>query len=107
MLPRLIQNVSSALGSRRWRGALVVALLSDAVGFGAVLLPPVQWMVDAVTAAVLFGVLGFRWPLLPALAVEVVPGLELFPTWTVVVLALAATDTHSTPPSTSVARGLQ
>jgi hypothetical protein len=41
---------------------------------------------------VLFGVLGFRWPLLAALVTEAVPGLQLFPAWTLVVLALAATE---------------
>jgi len=92
MLQRLTQNVRTSLKSARWRGAFVVALLSDAVGFGVVLLPPVQWLVDAVTAALLFAVLGFRWSLLSALAIEVVPGLELFPAWTLVVTALAATD---------------
>ena len=80
----------------------MVAVLSDAIGFGVVLLPPVQWVVDAVTAALLFAVLGFRWSLLSALAIEVVPGLELFPAWTLVVAALAATDTppggRSLPP---------
>ena len=101
MHPSLIRNFSAALGSRRWRGALMVAVLSDAVGFGVALLPPVQWLVDAVTAATLFAVLGFRWPLLPALAVEVVPGLQLFPAWTLVVAALAATDAPPRPPAGS------
>ena len=71
---------------------MVTAVLSDVLGFAVVLLPPVQWLLDAVTAAVLFAVLGFRWPLLPALAIEVVPGLQLFPAWTVVVMALASTE---------------
>lgn len=92
MITRLRHNLSSALSSRRWRAALLVAVLSDGLGFGVVLLPPVQWLLDAVTAAVLFAVLGFRWSLLSALALEVVPGLELFPAWTLVVAALAATD---------------
>ena len=61
------------------------------------LMPPVQWLLDAVTAAALFVVLGFRWPLLPALAVEVVPALQLFPTWTLVVAAMASTETEKVP----------
>ena len=77
MLQRLGRNLLTSFKTTRWRGALLVAVVSDALGFGVVLLPPVQWTLDAVTAAVLFGVLGFRWPLLPALAVEVIPGLEL------------------------------
>lgn len=98
MLTRVVGNLSAAIRTPRWRWALLTAVASDALGFGVVLLPPVQWALDAVTVAVLFMVLGFRWPLLPALAVEAVPGLELFPTWTLVVAALAATDSRPTVP---------
>ncbi len=92
MLRRLAHNLRMAWGVPRWRGALLIAALSDVLGFGVVLLPPAQWILDAATAAALFAMLGFRWPLLPALAVEAVPGLELFPAWTVVVASLAATE---------------
>jgi hypothetical protein len=79
----------------RWRRALGIALLSDALGFGVVLVPPAQWALDAVTAAALFAVLGFRRPLLLALIIEAVPALQLFPAWTLVVAALAGTDLQS------------
>jgi len=92
MLRRLAHNLRRAWGAPRWRGALLIAVLSDALGFGVVLFPPVQWFLDAATAAALFAILGFRWTLLSALAVEAVPGLELFPAWTLVVLSLAATE---------------
>lgn len=89
-----IHNFLMALRSPRWRWALLVAALSDALGFGVALLPPLQWLLDAITALVLFAVLGFRWPLLSALVVEAVPALQLFPAWTLVVLALAGMETH-------------
>jgi hypothetical protein len=98
MVKQLVQNLLAAWKSPRWRRALVIAVLSDALGFGVVLFPPVQWLLDAVTAGLLFAVLGFRWALLTALAVEAVPGLQLFPAWTLVVAALAATDTRRLPP---------
>ena len=94
-----IHNFLIALKSSRWRWALLIAALSDALGFGVALLPPLQWMLDAVTALVLFAVLGFRWPLLSALAIEAVPALQLFPAWTLVVLALAGMETHESPAS--------
>ena len=97
----LLQNFLFAWQYPRWRWALVVALLSDAVGFGVALIPPVQWLLDAVTAVVLFAVLGFRWPLLSALAVEAVPALQLFPAWILVVAALASTDTRKSAPGTA------
>lgn len=93
MLTNPIQHFLMAWRLPRWRWALVIALLSDAMGFGVMWWPPVLWLLDAVTAAVLFALLGFRWPLLPALAIEAVPGLELFPAWTLVVAALASTET--------------
>jgi hypothetical protein len=97
MITKLIRNFLMAWSFPRWRWALLAALLSDALGFGLVLIPPVQWLVDAVTAMVLFAVLGFRWPLLTALAIEVVPGLQVFPAWTLVVVALATTETRKLP----------
>ena len=78
--------------SPRWCWALVTALLSDALSVRVALFSPAQWLLDAATAAVLFAVLGVRWPLLTALAVEAVPGLQLFPAWTLVVAALASTE---------------
>jgi len=70
--------------------ALVVALVSDGLSVWIELVPPLQIGVDLLTAALLFVVLGFHWPLLPALVVEAIPGLSLFPTWTLVVGGLAA-----------------
>ncbi|MCX6875319.1 MAG: hypothetical protein NTW21_16160 [Verrucomicrobia bacterium] len=96
-----IQNFLNAWKFPRWRWALVVAVLSDALGFGVAFWPPLLWLLDGVTAVVLFAVLGFRWPLLPALAVEAVPGLELFPAWTLAVAALASTETRQLPHATA------
>ena len=93
----LFQNLLAAWKYPRWRWALLVGLLSDALGFGVALIPPAQWLLDAVTALVLFGVLGFRWSLLSALAIEAVPGLQLFPAWTLVVAALASMETRKPP----------
>ena len=75
----------------------MIALLSDALGFGVVLFPPAQWILDAVTAVALVLVLGFRWKLLMAMAVEVIPAIQLFPAWTLVVAAMAATETPAYP----------
>jgi amino acid transporter len=77
----------------RW--ALLIALVSDALGFGVALFPPLQWLLDAVTAIALLMVMGFRWPLLIALAVEVIPAIELFPAWTLVVISMMASEKKS------------
>ena len=98
MLKNLLPQFLAAWKRPRWRWALLIAALSDALGFGLVLIPPLEWLLDAVTAVVLFAVLGFRWPLLTALAIEAVPGLQLFPAWILVVVALASTETTEQPP---------
>lgn len=97
MLRNLVHQFLTAWKYPRWRWALVTAGLSDTVGFGVALIPPLQWLLDGVTAVVLFMVLGFRWSLLSALAIEAVPGLQLFPAWTLVVVALASTETRRSP----------
>ncbi len=87
-------SLPSFLHSRtpKLRWALLIALISDALGFGVVLMPPVQWILDAVTAVALLAVLGFRWPLLIALSIEVIPAIQLFPAWTLVVIGMAASE---------------
>jgi len=96
---QITQALKAALQTPRCRGALLVAVVSDSIGFGLGLIPPIQWVVDAVTVLVLLRVLGFSWPLMVALAVEAIPFLEVFPTWTLVVLVMAGTDKHSQPRS--------
>lgn len=92
MLKQLIHNFLLAWKLPHWRWALLTAAVSDVLGFGMALYPPMRWVLDGITAMVLFVVLGFRWPLLPALAIEVVPGLQLFPAWTLAVAALASAE---------------
>jgi len=94
---KLIQNFRLAWKSPRWRWAVLIAVLSDALGFGVVLFPPVQWILDAITAVALVAVLGFRWKLLIALAIEVIPAIQLFPAWTLVIAAMAATENQELP----------
>ena len=94
----LVGGFRAALKTPRWRMALLVAVISDAIGFGLGLIPPIQWVVDGITVLVLLRVLGFSWPLLIALAVEAVPVLEIFPTWTLVVLVMAGTEGRSKHP---------
>jgi hypothetical protein len=86
------KNLAAAWKKRGWRWAIAIAVLSDALGFGVAWWPPLQWSIDAITALALFIALGFRWGLIPALVVEVIPGLQLFPAWTLAVIAMAAAE---------------
>ena len=71
-----VHNFRMAWKSPRWRWALVTAVLSDTLAFGVAPFPPAQWLLDAGTAVVLLAVLGFRWPLLPALASTETPPIQ-------------------------------
>jgi len=62
--------------------------------FGEGFASPFNDALDLVVAAVLIRLLGFHWVLLPALAAEVVPGLDLAPTWTAAVLLITGGPTR-------------
>ncbi len=74
---------------KRLAAALAIAAVSDVLSGFLVLMPPVQWAVDLVTAASLFMVLGRQWILLPGLIAEAIPGLYVFPFWVLVVSTVA------------------
>ncbi len=90
------RNIQFALHSPRWRRALLIGIISDILSFVLVPVPPVQWGVDILTVILMLIVLGFRWPLFIALVIEAVPVVQVFPAWTLVVLALAATEKENT-----------
>lgn len=83
-----------AVSQQRRRVALGVAVLSDVIQW--VFFPvmsegaasPFDIALDAVTAVIILLAVGFQWRLAIALAIEVVPGLDMFPTWTAVVLSI-------------------
>jgi hypothetical protein len=81
------------LSKKRLAAAFAIAAASDAVGAFFTLAPPVAWVVDIVTAALLFAVLGWQWLLLPGLVLEAIPGLAVFPFWLLVVAAIAGWGT--------------
>ncbi len=88
------------LTSRRKKIALAIAALADAVQLGVF---PVFWAGglsipdDALDLAVAFALaltLGWRWRLVIALAIELVPGVALFPSWTAFVAMQPADGSH-------------
>jgi hypothetical protein len=86
--------VPAAVSSKRKKVALALATVADLVqlgwfpffGEGALSIP--DDALDAIVAVLLLVTLGFRWRLVFALLMELVPGATLFPTWTAVVLSL-------------------
>lgn len=76
----------------RFPMAMLVAAAADALSFLGVLPPGYVAVVaiDLVVALLLWGLLGRGWVMLAALAFEAVPGLGLFPFWTLAVLSSEA-----------------
>jgi hypothetical protein len=70
------------------RLAWLVAIAADAiqiVGFPFFVegvLSPVDALLDIIVAVILTRLLGWHWAFLPGLVSELIPGLDLFPTWT-------------------------
>jgi hypothetical protein len=67
-----------------------VAQLALAPLFGEGFASPFNDALDIAVAGVLVWLLGFHWALLPAAGAELVPGLDLAPTWTASVLLIVA-----------------
>jgi hypothetical protein len=51
-----------------------------------------EWLIDLVTAVLLFLILGRRWAILPGLIAEAIPGMGVFPVWVLVVLSIIVYD---------------
>jgi hypothetical protein len=93
----------AGVSRRRKRLALAVAALSDVAqmavfpafieGAGS----PFDVALDVATAIAILAIVGFQWRLAIALAVELVPGADLFPTWTAVVASLPAHADQTEP----------
>jgi hypothetical protein len=86
------------------RLAWAVALAADAIQI-AVLplfiaggLSPADTLIDVVTALILTKLVGWHWAFVPTLLAELVPGLDLFPTWTAAVFYVTWRSAPSQPP---------
>jgi hypothetical protein len=92
-----------AVTVRRKRIALAVAAIADAVQLGLFpaffegALSPPDDALDVVVAAILLLTLGWRWRLLAALALELVPGVALFPSWTAFVATIPTVSETPAP----------
>jgi len=101
-----VPRAGATLTRKRKLVALAVAGTSDVVQmiFSAAFIEgagsPFELALDAVTAAAILFIVGFHWRLAIALIAELVPGVDLFPTWTAVVLSLPSHPIEPTKPAT-------
>jgi hypothetical protein len=95
------------VSSRRKAVALAIAALADVLqlavfpAFAEGAASPFEDALDAVVALLLVAVLGFSWRLAAAFALELVPGADLFPTWTAVVVSLPSESPAALPGATT------
>jgi len=87
--PPRIEPLQVGYRKKRLVLAFAVAAISDVLAVWVVLLPPLQWLLDLVTAFLLFLILGRQWLILPGLIAEAIPGIAVFPFWVLVVASIA------------------
>jgi hypothetical protein len=86
------------------RLAWFVAIVADAIQifllplFVAGGVSPFDLVLDITVAAVLWRLLGWHWAFLPTFAAELIPGLDLFPTWTAAVFFVTRQRVRSHEP---------
>ncbi|HEU5258618.1 MAG TPA: hypothetical protein VFU28_21675 [Vicinamibacterales bacterium] len=99
--------------SRENRLAWFVALAADAIQiavlplFAAGALSPADTLVDLATAVILSKLVGWHWAFVPTMLAELVPGLDLFPTWTAAVFYVTWRSAPSPQPDIHSANVVQ
>jgi hypothetical protein len=98
---------TTTVAKKRRAIALAIAGAADLIQFAVLpafvegALSPFEDALDVVVAVALLAILGFRWRLVFAFALELVPGADLFPTWTAVVLSLPTAPEEQALPARS------
>lgn len=99
-----VYDFLKTLKTRDQRLAWLVAMVADSIQivglplFAAGALSPADSILDIVVAGILIRLLGWHWVLLPALAAELIPAVDLIPTWTVAVFYVTRHQVRSDEP---------
>ncbi len=99
-----LQEALKGVVKSEHRLAWAVALVADALQLGffplfaAGALSPANDVLDFIVAVVLSRLLGWHWGFLPSFVAELVPGLDLIPTWTAAVFLATRKSSPSTEP---------
>src|SRR5262245_17723372 len=94
-------DVLQLFKSQELRAAWLIAIAADGIQililplFVAGALSPVDVIIDVCVALLLSRLLGWHWAFLPTVIAELVPALDLFPTWTLAVLFVSWQRRHS------------
>src|SRR5205085_254059 len=93
-----------AISRRQKAAALAVAGLVDLLQMGGFpaffggFASPAEDVLDFVAAALLVAICGFKWQFVVAFFVELMPIVDIFPTWTALVLTLPTAREPAPPP---------
>jgi len=96
------------LKSREYRLAWLIAIAADAIQIGGLPffaeggMSPADTVLDLAVGALLVRLLGWHWALLPTFAAELIPGVDLFPTWTAAVFFMTRRHVDSPDDSPEV-----
>src|SRR2546429_7044171 len=99
-----ISTLMRLFKSRELRAAWVVAMAADSIQILALPLfapggfSPADTAIDLGVALILSRLLGWHWAFLPTLLAELIPGLDLFPTWTAAVFYVTRQRVRSEEP---------
>ncbi len=72
----------------RFALSVLVGVAADAVEIPLEGIPPAVILIDLLTAGAFFFIWGFRWEIALVLIPELIPGLNVFPTWFLLALYL-------------------
>ncbi len=92
------------------KAALAIAVTADALQiglfplFGEGILSPLDDVLDFIVAWLLIRLLGWHWLFLPTVIAELMPGIDVVPTWTLAVLYVVK-EMAPTPPEGPVIEG--
>ena len=93
-----------AIKAPEHRLAWLVAIAADALQivafpfFAEGGMSPFDIVLDVLTGAILTKLLGWHWAFLPTLAAELIPGVDMFPTWTAAVFFVTRQRVRSATP---------
>jgi len=89
--PMWMRDFWNSLKTPEHRLAWTVAVIADGLQiaiaplFAAGGISPADTVLDVLVGALLIRLLGWHWAFLPTFAAELLPGFDLFPTWTAAV----------------------
>src|SRR5215469_16349254 len=95
-----LKTVKSAEHRKAW----FVAILADVIQIAGMPLfaeggvSPLDTALDVAVGAILIKLLGWHWAFLPTFAAEMIPGLDLFPTWTAAVFFVTRSQVRTLEP---------